>query len=206
MTPEYPGASAYIQAAGFGDRGGTPVDLIVVHVTDGGPSAINTANYFAGNARASAHFVVGQDGTVIQCVPIDKSAWHAHGANSHSIGIEHCAYTESEAMRAGGTVLPLTPVQLAASAELVRWLCDKFGIEPSLDTIKGHKAADALTDHDDCPEGVTDPDGNRGWPWDTYLAMIVPPTEGAQNASILQTLVGIPVAVAATVVGLLRGA
>lgn len=69
---------------------------IVIHYTAGG-SADATVRYFASEqARASAHFVVGRDGTIVQQVPCDRAAWHAgkshwqgiHGLNNHSIGIE----------------------------------------------------------------------------------------------------------------------
>ena len=47
-------------------------------------------------ANASAHIIVGRDGTVVQMVPFDRCAWHAgrsrwaglEGLNAHSIGIE----------------------------------------------------------------------------------------------------------------------
>ncbi len=70
--------------------------IVVMHYTAGG-SARSSANWFKNrNASASAHVVIGRDGTVIQCVSFEKVAWHAGrsrwggitGLNRHSIGIE----------------------------------------------------------------------------------------------------------------------
>lgn len=70
--------------------------IVVMHYT-AGSSARSSANWFKNpKASASAHLVIGRDGTVIQCVSFDKVAWHAGrsrwggivGLNRHSIGIE----------------------------------------------------------------------------------------------------------------------
>ena len=70
--------------------------IVVMHYTAGG-SGRSSANWFRNRlASASAHVVIDRDGTVIQCVPFDKVAWHAGrsrwgsivGLNRHSIGIE----------------------------------------------------------------------------------------------------------------------
>lgn len=83
-----------------------PVDLLVLHYTAGyafGGSARWLANLVKdrdGNtipSKASAHFVVGRGGEVVQLVPLDERAWHAGGrssrwrglpVNSRSIGVE----------------------------------------------------------------------------------------------------------------------
>ena len=70
--------------------------IVVMHYT-AGSSARSSANWFANRAAsASAHVVIERDGSIIQCVPFDKVAWHAGrsrwgsitGLNRHSIGIE----------------------------------------------------------------------------------------------------------------------
>lgn len=99
-----------------GDRlrkSGTPVDFIkssfigggfnatpsiaVIHFTFGG-TARSSAEWFRhpDNPGSSAHVVIERDGSVIQCVPWDKVAWHAgrsrlrnlSGLNRYSYGIE----------------------------------------------------------------------------------------------------------------------
>lgn len=70
--------------------------IIVMHYTYGA-SATSSANWFKNpQSKASAHIVIDRDGTIIQCVPFDKVAWHAgvsswhgiNGLNGFSIGIE----------------------------------------------------------------------------------------------------------------------
>ncbi len=71
-------------------------DSIVIHYT-GGPtleSAIRTLT--APSAKASAHLVIGRDGTIVQLAPFNIITWHAgissyagrSGYNNYSIGIE----------------------------------------------------------------------------------------------------------------------
>jgi N-acetylmuramoyl-L-alanine amidase len=71
--------------------------LLVQHYTASGGSGEADGKFFQSpNAKASAHFVVDRDGTITQCVPINKKAWHAgksawrtrSNCNDFSIGIE----------------------------------------------------------------------------------------------------------------------
>ena len=93
---EYP----YIPSPNFSDRGGMSIEGIVLHYTAGG-KAEGSARWFQDRAsRVSAHFVVGRDGEVIQCVDLDRAAWHSGNAqmtykgqlrsavNRFTIGIE----------------------------------------------------------------------------------------------------------------------
>jgi hypothetical protein len=66
--------------------------------------------------QASAHFGISQDGEIWQFGPIGKGwiAWHAVSANRQWYGIEHAD--------AGNPDNPLTPQQIAASAQLVELL------------------------------------------------------------------------------------
>lgn len=69
---------------------------LVIHYT-AGSSLEGAVNWFLNpQAQASAHLVIGRDGTVVQMVDFNKKAWHAgksiwgnlEGLNSYSIGIE----------------------------------------------------------------------------------------------------------------------
>jgi N-acetylmuramoyl-L-alanine amidase len=69
---------------------------LVMHYT-AGPSAEQAVNWLTNpQAKASAHLVIGRDGSIAQLVPFDKVAWHAgrsswqglEGLNNHSLGIE----------------------------------------------------------------------------------------------------------------------
>lgn len=55
---------------------------IVLHDTEGGGSPQNVIDGWTSNGqRVAAHFVVGKDGTVVQCVPMDNIAHHAGYGN-----------------------------------------------------------------------------------------------------------------------------
>ena len=71
-------------------------EYLVMHFT-AGRDARSSINWLTdARARASAHLVIGRDGTITQLVPFDKKAWHAGisawgdrvGLNAYSIGIE----------------------------------------------------------------------------------------------------------------------
>ena len=71
-------------------------DTIVIHFT-AGSSPQSSAGYLARNdVKASAHLVIGRDGSVYQLVPFNIISWHAGvstygnrtNLNSYSIGIE----------------------------------------------------------------------------------------------------------------------
>jgi len=62
-----------------------------------GRSAIESVEWLANRkAKASAHVVIGRDGSITQLVPFDRVAWHAgassweglEGLNNYSLGIE----------------------------------------------------------------------------------------------------------------------
>jgi len=126
---------------------------LVVHWT-GNPatSATQNRNYFeslknqtiAGDARyASAHFIVGLEGEIVQCVPLDELAYHVGAKlykpaaishfgnypNSSSIGIELCHPDAS------GRFLQST---LDSAIELSAWLCIHFRLHPLSDICTHH--------------------------------------------------------------------
>lgn len=75
---------------------------IVIHwIGNAGTTAENNAKYFDGlkvgkkNSTgdyiyASSHYIIGNDGVVVRCVPESEVAYHASDANSYSIGVEIC--------------------------------------------------------------------------------------------------------------------
>ena len=55
---------------------------IVLHDTEGGRTPENVISGWASNGkRIAAHFVIGKDGRIVQCVPMDKIAHHAGFGN-----------------------------------------------------------------------------------------------------------------------------
>lgn len=158
-APEYPQASRFVAAASENFRAmSSPrtIERIVLHITDGGANIEGTIAWFRNpKAQVSAHYVIGRDGEVVQMVRHNDKAWHARSANTKSIGIEHVANTRG---------LPPTGAQLCASAALVTWLCDQYGIAADREHIVGHAEADPQTTHTGCPNAV--------WNWEHYMQMI----------------------------------
>ena len=114
----------------------------VIHwtATGKGVSAEDVAHYFQNrSAEVSAHDVIDRDGTVVQCVPIEKAAWHAgqcrrydwdrdgkledweQYANSVTVGFELCH------LGAGEHLWPNAQIKaLAARIRRVNTLCPNF--------------------------------------------------------------------------------
>ena len=69
-----------------GDKPAKYQKYIVLHDTEGEGDASSVIDYWDGNdARVAAHFVVNKDGTIVQCVPLDKIAHHAgYGDAGHN--------------------------------------------------------------------------------------------------------------------------
>lgn len=172
MLPEVPVASRMILAdrSNYGLRPATfhGYSEVVIHCTDGHEKAEPVAQMFAkplaGGKHAAAHFVTGQDGEVIQCVPLAFAAYHAHAANAYSVGVEHCARTPGE-LGKNDPGLPPSDALYAASARLVAYLLVAAHLPCDRDHVKGHAEADPSTTHTRCPDGC-------GWDWDRYMSMV----------------------------------
>lgn len=77
------------------------VNSIFVHYTaNPGTNAAQNRSYFANLAQtketsASAHFIIGYEGEIVQCVPLWEIAYAVKGRNYDSISIECCYLEES---------------------------------------------------------------------------------------------------------------
>jgi N-acetylmuramoyl-L-alanine amidase len=97
FTPDSSIASDVIPSANFGERNnGRLPDMILLHYT-GMPDAEGAITKLCtAGTDVSAHYVVLEDGRIVQCVPEAKRSWHAgvsswageEDINSCSIGVE----------------------------------------------------------------------------------------------------------------------
>jgi N-acetyl-anhydromuramyl-L-alanine amidase AmpD len=109
---------------------------IVVHKTAGGESAQAVANFFAEDPQeASTHYIIGQDGAIVQCVLEKDGAagnccqFPGHAAylpanvnmNNWTISIEHVDPSTNNSTS-------LTAAQQAASFKLIRDICTRHNI------------------------------------------------------------------------------
>lgn len=69
-------------------RGGVMIDRIYIHhcASTGTPAAIR--DYWERTQAASAHYIIGVDGSITAVVPIQDTAWAVIGSNQRSISIE----------------------------------------------------------------------------------------------------------------------
>lgn len=104
-------------------RDGTRIDHIVVHYTTSRNISGTISHFKDGTPQVSAHYIVGQDGALVQVVPDSERAWHAGNSqmNARSIGIEHVAQRGDK----------ITNAQSATSSALIRFLMHTYRIPAS---------------------------------------------------------------------------
>lgn len=131
-------ALPFIQAKNYTPADRTKVDLIVLHSMESQEkpgTARNVAKWFGGPIppRASAHYCI-DNAEIVRCLRDEDIGWHAPGANSNGIGIEHAG-------RASQTTVEWSDAysrsMLALSVELCARLCLKWGIPAKLVTMEG---------------------------------------------------------------------
>ena len=72
------------------------IKSIVIHYTaNPGTSAANNRSYFEGLATkqttyASSHYIIGIEGEVLQCIPLNEVAFASNDRNNDSLSIECC--------------------------------------------------------------------------------------------------------------------
>ena len=86
----------WLESPNCSDRAhGVPLDLIVVHDTEGGYDS--ACAWFAnGHSQVSAHIVLKEDASeATQMVRYSKKAWHCATFNSRSIGLEMAGFAKA---------------------------------------------------------------------------------------------------------------
>ncbi len=170
FVPDSSIVSDVIPSPNFGERskGRTP-DMIVLHYT-GMPDVEGAlARLCQAGTEVSAHYVVLEDGRVVQCVQESKRAWHAglsfwageEDINSCSIGIE----IVNRGHDWGYPDFPLR--QVAAVIALCRGIIIRRNVAP-------HRI---LAHSDVAPERKQDPGEKFPWRalWDSGVGHWVPP-------------------------------
>ena len=100
---------------------------IFVHYTaNPGTTAEQNRSYFenlgiTGETSASAHFVIGFDGTIIQCIPLDEIGYAVKTRNYDSISIECCYQSEDGSF---------TQATYDSLIKLTAWLLKKYDLSP----------------------------------------------------------------------------
>lgn len=123
---------------------------IVVHYTANPESdAEANRNYFEGLkdshlTSASSHYVIGLDGTVIACIPLNEIAYASNERNADTIAIECCHLDETG---------EFTKETYESLVHLVAWLCGEYNLKKD-DIIRHYDISGK-----DCPRYyVTNPE------------------------------------------------
>ena len=102
------------------------VRAVFVHYTaNPGTSAAQNRSYFAnlsqtGETSASAHFIIGYEGEIIQCVPLWEIAYAVKGRNYDSVSIE-CCYIEENGK--------FTEATYESLIKLTAWLLGRYDLD-----------------------------------------------------------------------------
>ncbi len=102
------------------------VEGIVIHYTaNPGTDALANRNYFEGLkdshvTKASSHFIIGLDGTIVQCIPSTEIAYASNGRNQDTLSIECCIEDDTGRFNA---------VTYDAAVHLTAWLVERFGLK-----------------------------------------------------------------------------
>lgn len=112
------------------NRPGTKLESvknIFVHYTaNPRTSAAQNRSYFENLGQtheraASAHFIIGYEGEIVQCIPLEEEAYAVMGRNGDSISIE-CCYLEKDGS--------FTQETYDTLVEMLAWLIDQYDLEP----------------------------------------------------------------------------
>ncbi len=105
-------------------------DIVVHYTANPGTDAEDNRNYFNNLPRlnqnkqtpvyASSHFVIGLEGQIVQCIPLNEMAYASNDRNSDTIAIECCHPDKS------GKFNSLT---YRALVELVSYLCIRYDLD-----------------------------------------------------------------------------
>lgn len=115
-----------------GTRLGKVKSVFVHYTANPGTSAAQNRSYFANLATthersASAHFIIGYEGELIQCIPLEEQAYAVATRNEDSVSIE-CCYLDEDGKFTQETYDKLV--------HTLAWLCGEYNL--STDDILRH--------------------------------------------------------------------
>ena len=175
----------FIPSPNFFGRNGQEIKGIVIHRMAG--TFDGTIAWFQNpESQVSAHYLVSQDGGVVQMVRDQEAAWHAGyksgtppqvfadvaNPNWVSIGIECEDRTNQD-------INFWTQKQLNTLVNLCKILVEKYNIPIDREHIVGHSDID--------PVGKPHCPGSH-FPWDEFLAYLKEPEEPSDNEANLEDL------------------
>jgi len=122
ITQQYLTVSEYSRSG----RALNQVNGIVVHyVANPGSTGWDNWHYFENlkdeqDTKASTHFIIGLDGTIIQCIPLDEMSYCSNNRNADTIAIECCHPDETG---------KFTDETYKSLVKLCKWLVEEYDLE-----------------------------------------------------------------------------
>lgn len=109
-----------------GTKRGRTTAVACHYIGNPGTSAQANRNYFEGLSnthtnKASAHYIIGLQGEIIQMIPEGEVSWCTNSANAYTISIEACHPDASG---------KFTAATYAAYVALCADICKRWGLEP----------------------------------------------------------------------------
>lgn len=109
-----------------GEELSTVKNIFVHYTANRGTSAVQNRSYFenlalTGETSASAHFIIGYEGEIIQCIPLNEIGYAVKERNYDSISIE-CCYLDEDGKFTDATYQSLL--------QLCGWLLKEYKLEP----------------------------------------------------------------------------
>lgn len=190
--PDYPGALWRQAYPGHWYTTGVGRYFVVIHDMEG--YYLSTISYFQRETtQASAHYCVNgktdyvgdaPPGEITQMVEERFWAWHVSCWNRYMLGIEHEGFANNPAW--------YTEEQYQASADLTRYLCDKYSIPKDRNHIIAHgehlnatwrswMAANWPQIDTSCN---THYDPGQHWDWPHYMALVIGDVNNAAVATV----------------------
>ncbi len=96
-------------------------DIAIHYVGNPGTSAQQNRNYFNNpGVEVNAHFVVGLEGEIIQCIPLDERSSATNERNADTVSIEVCHPDDDG---------KFSDTTYAAVIKLCAWLCRRYRLD-----------------------------------------------------------------------------
>lgn len=132
------------------------INSVFVHYTaNPGTSAAQNRSYFeqqkdTHERSVSAHFIIGYEGEIIQCVPLDEIAYAVQTRNEDSVSIECCYQAEDGSF---------TQETYDSLIKLLKWLVEVYDLDVDEDILRhydcgGKKCPIYYTEHNDAWEAL----------------------------------------------------
>ena len=136
------------------------VNAIVIHYV-GNPrtTAAQNRSYFeniieTGEASVSSHFIVGLDGEIIQCVPLDEISYASNTRNEDTIAVETCHPDETG---------KYNQTTYDSMVKLTAYLCILYNLNPDKDVIRHYDVTGK-----ECPKYFVDYENE----WSLFKAQV----------------------------------